>query len=186
MSVPAPAGLCATDEVPSDASDSKKCIEQILAIAPILPGSGKGTVKAPNEVTSGKDSTTAAHASAAHQATANLIDFDSRPPSTAPPEPKADVQAQNKAATDHHNVLHPTSNPQSTGPVHQSTVTQAPIGNVKSQEGNLLEFDDNVNQTTDQLSNLNMSHQAMQPRSPLARTNTGTSDVDVFVDAEEK
>ena len=51
---------------------------------------------------------------------------------------------------------------------------------------NLLDFDDHVNQTTDQMSSLNMSHQAMQPRSPLARTNTGTSDVDVFVDAEEK
>ena len=186
VSVPSPAGWCATDEVPSDASDSKKCIEQILAIAPILPGSGKGTVKSPNEGTPGKDNATVAHASAAHQATANLIDFDSRPPSTAPPEAKVDVQAQNKAATEHHNVLHPTSNPQPTGPAHQSTVTPAPIGNAKAQEGNLLDFDDNVSQTTNQLSHLNMSHQAMQPRSPLARTNTGTSDVDVFVDAEEK
>lgn len=181
-----PATLSATDETSSDASDPKKCVEQIVAIAPILPGSGQGTVKAPNTTTSGKDSLTTANVSAAHQATANLIDLDSRPPSTAPPEPKVDVQAQNKAAFEHQNALHPTSNPQPSGPVHQSTATQAPLGNAKPAEGNLLDFDDHVNQTTDQMSSLNMSHQAMQPRSPLARTNTGTSDVDVFVDAEEK
>ncbi|ETN37551.1 uncharacterized protein HMPREF1541_07173 [Cyphellophora europaea CBS 101466] len=172
-----------------DTSDPKKCTEQILAIAPILPGSGagQGSVKAPNETTSGKESTTSTGTSAAHQATSNLIDFDSRPASTAPPEPKVDAQSHNKGATEQHNLLHPTSDPQQTQPVHQSTVTQAPTGNAKAAAGgNLLDFDDEVHDTTNKVSSLNMSNPAMQPRSPLQRTDTGTSEVDVFVDAEEK
>jgi hypothetical protein len=170
----------------SDTSNPKSCTEQILAIAPILPGSGKGSVGASPETTAGKGKETAAPPPAAQAAPASLIDFDSRPPSTAPPEPKIDAQAQNKAAAEHNNILHPTSDPQPTGAVHQSTATQAPAGNAKPGEGNLLDMDDDVHQTTNEMSNLNMSHQAMQPRSPLQRTDTGTSEVDVFVDAEEK
>jgi hypothetical protein len=150
-----------------------------------LPGSGTGVSAAAKQATPTKGKEPAAAAAAA--APANLIDFDSRPPSTVPPEPKVDAQAANKAAVENNeNILHPTSNPQVTSPVHQSTATQAPLGNAK--QGNLLDFDDDhdVRQTTSQMSNLNMSHQAMQPRSPLQRTDTGTSEVDVFVDAEEK
>lgn len=170
----------------SDTSDPKRCIEQVLAIAPILPGSGTEPSKTSNATAAGKESTTAAPGSATHSAPNNLIDFDSRPPSTAPPEPKIDAQAHNKAATDHHNILHPTSDPQTVTPVHQATATQAPLGNAKQGQGNLLDFDDDVHQTTNQMSNLNVSHQAMQPRAPLQRMDTGTSEVDVFVDAEEK
>lgn len=166
--------------VASDASDPQKCTEQILAIAPILPGSSKGSAEASNKATVGKAKETTA------STPANLIDFDSRPPSTVPPEPRVDAQAHNKAAAEHNNILHPTSDPQATGAVHQSTATQAPAGNAQQPEGNLLDFDDDMHQTTNKMSDLNMSHQAMQPRSPLERTDTGTSEVDVFVDAEEK
>lgn len=173
----------------SDARDPKKCIEQILAIAPILPGSGaqQGSVKQPNAATTpGKQATTTAPPVAStHQATSNLIDLDSRPSSTAPSEPNAAAQKQNKSAVDHHNALHPTSNPQQIQPVHQSTATTAPIGNPPKQ-GNLLDMDDDVQNTTNKMSDLNVSHQAMQPRSPLLRTDTETSEADVFVDAEEK
>jgi hypothetical protein len=170
----------------SDASDPKVCAEQVLAIAPILPGSSAGsqqTVQGTGKVEAPPAAPPAANAPAA---SANLIDFDSRPPSTAPPEPKVDPQAHNESAAAHNNILHPTSDPKITGPVHQATATQAPVGNAKQQEGNLLDFDDDVHQTTNQMSNLNVSHQAMQPRSPLQRADTGTSEVDVFVDAEEK
>ena len=171
----------------SDGSDPRICTEQILAIAPILPGSGAWSGQRLSQATPAKAQADTPQPSSAQAAPANLIDFDSRPPSTVPPEPKVDVQAHNNAAIEHNNILHPTSDPKQTGgPVHQASVTQAPIGNVKQSEGNLLDFDDDVQQTTNKMSNLNMSHQAMQPRSALERTDTGTSEVDVFVDAEEK
>jgi hypothetical protein len=54
------------------------------------------------------------------------------------------------------------------------------------QGGNLLDFDDDVAQTTKQMSSLDMSHKAMRPNQPLQRMDSTTSDLDVFVDAEEK
>lgn len=171
-----------------DDKEPKRAVEQILAIAPILPGSGahKGPVKAaPSSTTSRQQAPTSAPTSSAHQNPANLIDLDSRPSSTVPPEPNAEAQKHNKAAVDHHNALHPTSDPQQTVPVHQSTATQAPVGNAPKQ-GNLLESDDDMHNTSNKMSNLNLQHQAMEPRPPVQRIDTETSDVDVFVDAEEK
>ena len=54
------------------------------------------------------------------------------------------------------------------------------------QQGNLLDFDDDMHNTNSKMSNLNISHQAMKPRDPLVRTDTETSEMDVFVDAEDK
>jgi hypothetical protein len=113
-----------------------------------------------------------------------LIDLDSRPSSTVPPEPKPAAQAHNQDAVSHNNVLHPTSNPKQI-PVHQSTAIQAPVQNAPKQ-GNLLDFDDDVHSTTNKMSNLNMSHQVMQSRPLVVRTDTETSEAEVFVDAEEK
>lgn len=174
----------------SDPSDPKKCTEQILTIAPILPGSGsvKTPVKASSTASSAPAKKSAIPSAPAPAAAAapNLMDFDSRPSSTAPPEPAASAQKHNLAASDHHNLLHPVSDPQQKGPIHQSTATTAPIGN-PPKHGNLLDVDDDLHETTDKLSSLNVSHQAMQPsRTPLQRTDTETSDMDVFVDAEEK
>ena len=81
--------------------------------------------------------------------------------------------------------MHPTSNPQQTVPLHQSTVTQQPVGNAPKQT-NLLDFDDHKDSgLNDKMASLNMSHEPMKPdNTPLKRTDTETSEQDVFVDAE--
>ncbi|KAK5047784.1 hypothetical protein LTR84_006449 [Exophiala bonariae] len=120
-----------------------------------------------------------AHLSAnAHQED-NLIDFNSRPPSVAPPEPLT------KAEPIAGNPLHPTSHPQQT-PVHQSTTLNAPTGNPPKVATNLMDDDDRqMSEMNNGVSNMSL-HQPMVPqgRDPLKRTDTETSDVDVFVDAE--
>lgn len=109
----------------------------------------------------------------------NLIDFNSRPPSVAPPEP------QSKAEPIAGNPLHPTSHPQQT-PVHQSTTVNAPMGNPPKVATNLMDDDDGqLSEMNNGVSKLSL-HQPMVPqgRDPLKRADTETSDVDVFVDAE--
>jgi hypothetical protein len=163
----------------SDDKDAQKCEQQILAIAAILPhqGSSSGTAKEPQSTASDPRSSSTAQPSSHNPPVENLIDFESRPSSTVPPEPKAEKQPQNNS-----NPMHPTSDPK-TFPVHQSTVTPQPVGN-PPKEANLLDLDDhNDSGMNDKMSNLNMNHAPMAPN-PLKRTDTGTSEVDVFVDAE--
>lgn len=79
--------------------------------------------------------------------------------------------------------MHPTSDPQqiSATPVHQSTAIQQPVGNAQ-QTGNLLDMEEH-HEMNDKLSNLNINHEPIAPK-PLRRTDTDTSEVDEFVDAE--
>jgi hypothetical protein len=80
--------------------------------------------------------------------------------------------------------MHPTSDPQQT-PVHQSTVTPAPFGN-QPKQASLLDYDDHEAATINtKTSSLNMNHEPMVPSGkPLERSDTETSETDVFVDAE--
>ena len=82
------------------------------------------------------------------------MDFDSRPSSTAPPEG---------------NAMHPTSHPQTS----------------QQKTANLMDDDGDVSHMNNQMSKMNM-HEAMVPdgKKPLKRTDTETSEPDVFVDAE--
>lgn len=161
-----------------DDKDPEKSIQQILAIAPILPqqGASSGTAKEPQSTASDPRSSSKAQPSGHKAPIDNLIDFDSRPSSTVPPETKPAQVSKTPS-----NLMHPTSDPQQTTPVHQSTVTQQPVGNPPKQ-ANLLDFNDDASGMNDKMSNLNMNHAPMAP--VLKRTDTGTSEVDVFVDAE--
>lgn len=183
--------LSSTDQT-RDGSDPNALTEQILSIAPILPGQGPpGERKAnPQPVTSSQEAQqvssdqVAAPPNASAAPVANLIDFDSRPPSTAPPE--ANVKTDSIAG----NPIHPTSNPQPT-PIDQA-VTQniAPAGvppprNIGSSQNLMDDHDDNMSLINHQTSNLDL-HKPLVPsgKSALKRSDTETSEVDVFVDAE--
>lgn len=164
-------------------------MNRILSIAPILPGQKNAaeheskhhpTKDTQNEPATTEVKSTApapTHLSANAHQDDNLIDFDSRPPSVAPPEraSKVDPIAGNP--------LHPTSNPQPT-PVHQSTTLNAPIGN-PPKTANLMDDDDEFSGMNNRVSNLSLQQPMVpQGRGPLQRTDTETSEVDVFVDAE--
>jgi hypothetical protein len=164
-------------------------VNRILSIAPILPGQksapepeskhhpAKATEDAPATEEAKSTAPAPTHLSVNAHQDDNLIDFDSRPPSVAPPEPAT------KAEPIAGNPLHPTSNPQPT-PVHQSTTLNAPIGN-PPKTANLMDDDDHFSDMNNQVSNLSLQQPMVpQGRGPLQRTDTETSDVDVFVDAE--
>ncbi|KIX07869.1 uncharacterized protein Z518_02523 [Rhinocladiella mackenziei CBS 650.93] len=154
-----------------DTKDPKELVDRILAIAPILPGQEGIWDRAPlhqwehttGSKMPGEKSTNSAgqvHLNAQH--TADLIDFDSRPPSTAPPEPtKKDPGVGNP--------VDPASN------THQ----------YPSQTANLMDDDDDISYMNNQMSKMKM-HEAMVPegKKPLKRADTETSEMDVFVDAE--
>jgi hypothetical protein len=131
-------------------------VEKILSIAPILPGQGALTEpdsQHHSHPATGSQPPAAQKKAGEHlQASGNLIDFDSRPPSTAPPE------------------SHPSQPPSN----HRQSV---PANNT-----NLMDDDEHLN---NQISKLKM-HEAMVPegQQPLKRTDTDTSEVEVFVDAE--
>ena len=166
-------GLC-TNAAYRDSSDPKKCIQQILAIAPILPQSESGSLKAPPSAASNPRSSTPAEKSSRHPPVDNLIDLDSRPSSTNPEKQKA-MQSPDS------NPMHPTSNPQQLAatPIHQQTAIQQPLGNAQK-SGSLMDDHHDMN---DKMSNLNMNHEPMRPKA-LQRTDTETSEVDEFVDAQ--
>ena len=158
---------------PSDVhAPPEKIVEQILTIAPILPGSGQPKSSEPLVE---QPTPTAKKAPSMKESAEpdSLIDLSSRPSSTTPPEPKADPIAGNP--------LHPTSNPKQ-APMHQSTATPAPVGN-PSKARNLLDDDQQMN---DKMASMSMQ-QPLTPQGesrPIKRTDTETSDTDVFVDAE--
>ena len=139
-------------------ADPKQLVDQILSIAPILPG--QGAVKQQDDQQQkpqpavGQPAKTAGHENL--QASGNLIDFDSRPNST--PQTKAPGEGRS---------TQPTSIPQQTS--HHNTA-------------NLMDTDDHL---SNPMSKLNM-HETMVPEGnkPLKRTDTETNEQDVFVDAE--
>jgi hypothetical protein len=163
-----------SDDV-SDLHDPKKALDQIFAIAPILPGSGTGSAKEPQTSASGPNASSPKNERKPAPVD-NLIDLSSRPSSTAPPE-QSDA---NK------NILHPTSDPKQTpAPQLQNNATPAPVGNPPT--GNLLDHDDHGHaDVNNKMSNLNINHEPMVPQGarPIKRTDTETSETDVFVDAE--
>ncbi|KAJ9616559.1 Oxysterol-binding protein OBPa [Cladophialophora chaetospira] len=132
----------------------KELVDKILSIAPIIPGQ----VATEQDNKQQSRSNTASQPPAPQlehnnlQVSGNLIDFDSRPPSTAPPE--------------HPPTQSKSNQPQ---PTHQRTAS-------------LMDDDDHLNAP---MSKLNM-HEAMKPegQKPLKRTDTETSELEVFVDAE--
>lgn len=160
----------------------QKIVEQVLAIAPILPGQ-KNVQKQQEQKSAPKQQeqvrtqppriSNAQPQPRAHEPPANLIDLDSRPSSVAPSE-----NASNPIAG---NPLHPTSNPKQIAPVHESTTVAAPVGN-QQRSGNLMDDDHHLN---DKMANMSMQ-QPLRPseRRPIKRTDTETSDLDEFVDAE--
>ncbi|RVX71997.1 hypothetical protein B0A52_04595 [Exophiala mesophila] len=152
-----------------DTTDPKKVIDQILSIAPILPGQG-----APQTVSSKAQAQPSAPSNANTSHGGSLIDFESRPSSTAPPE------APEKSNPIAGNPLHPTSDPQPT--IGQQN--NAPR-DVNSSSTNLMDDEDDMTHLSNQTSSMNLQ-QPLVPsgQAPLKRADTETSDVDVFVDAE--
>lgn len=151
-------------------------MDQILSIAPILPGQQTSTKQSqpvstqPTKTSNASLQPPAPAQSQAHKPSVNLIDLDSRPTSTAPPE--------NTSNSIQGNPLHPTSNPKQVTPVHQSTAIAAPAGN-QVPTGNLLDDDHQLN---DKMSNMTMQ-QPLQPK-PIQRTDTDTNEPEEFVDAQ--
>jgi len=158
-----------------DTKDPKELVDRILSIAPILPGQGsfdqREAVKPRRSAEFSHPTSGGGHSQKPARAPENLIDFDSKPPTTAPPAQRDPMAG---------NAMHTTSNLQQT-PVHQSTTINAPSGNAPK-SANLMDDDGGLN---DQMSRLK-THEAMQPegQKPLKRADTDTNEVDVFVDAE--
>lgn len=90
----------------------------------------------------------------------NLIDLDSRPPSTAPP---GDVSKDTSNQT-------------------QSTMSKQDKASVPA---NLLDDDNVMGTVNEKMANMNM-HEPMIPegQKPLKRADTDTNEIDEFVDAE--
>lgn len=161
----------------------KQITEQILSIAPILPGQTT-TKKAESPQAAQqqapppppKQETQAKQAPAYQEQPhgASLIDLNSRPSSTV--QPSAHQSRPDPIAG---NPLHPTSDPK---PVSYDTVTTAPVGNPPKAGGNLMDDHDDMNS---KMASMSM-HAPLTPKgpAPVKRTDTETSDVDVFVDAE--
>ncbi|OQV05951.1 hypothetical protein CLAIMM_10601 [Cladophialophora immunda] len=138
----------------------EELIERILSIAPIIPG------QVENSEQDTRRHSFQYHERTSHQAAGqsghghlhasdNLIDFDSRPPSTAPPESHA---------------KQPNSQPQQTS--HQQTA-------------NLMDDDNDMSHMNSQMSKMNMHEAMVpEGQKPLRRADTDTSEVDLFVDAE--
>lgn len=138
----------------------EKITKQILSIAPILPGQ-----HSTNNVDAQPQ-----NPPKQPQQNDNLIDFDRSDSTTDPAKG---------------NPLHPTSNPK-LAPVHESPANAAPARNTPKSD-NLIEFDDD-HHLNDRTSKLSM-HEPLQPGGstpgkPIQRTDTETSENDVFVDAE--
>lgn len=151
-------------------SDSRgppqKIVDQILSIAPILPGQQKKQSQ-PTTTQPSQPSNAQLQAPAqANKQSANLIDLDSRPSSTAPPG--------NASSSIAGNPLHPTSNPKQI-----SSGTLAGPSPNQAASGNLL---DDTHILNDKMSKMTMQ-QPLQPK-PIKRTDTETSEVDEFVDAQ--
>lgn len=137
-----------------DGKDPKAITEQILAIAPILPGQARDRkYDIPPHNKNPENPTQAPPQPPPQKAavTANLIDFgsDSRPPSVPPP---------------------PVNNVQQKQP-------PPPMG--------LMDDDQHDEMMNDKLKDLKL-HEPITPseRKPLRRTDTDTSEMDAFFDAE--
>lgn len=80
-------------------ANPQELVEKILSIAPILPGQGAVNERDPK--TQSQPSGALHNAGEHLQASGNLIDFDSRPPSTAPPESHPVQNVSNPQQTMH-------------------------------------------------------------------------------------
>ena len=167
----------------SDSNDPKELTETILAIAPILPGQSAWAntdLRPPsshfNSFVWTPHSPVIAHPASFHsQASGNLIDFDSRPPSTAPPETTA---AKKETA------LPPLLNPQPTAALEQNHTAPAPAGTAAISH-NLMDDDHGLSDVNAKMSQMKV-HETMVPKGakPLRRADTENGEMDIFVDAE--
>ena len=175
------------DRIFRDTNDPKELTDKILAIYPIVPGQKPSSEQGESKPShtqqqtaqqSGQYAPQPASQPAAPPAKqqvqqpprqqANLIDFDSRPSSTAPPEP---VRHVNPGPAQ---PAQPTSFSQQV-PLSQSTTVNPPRGS------SLMDDD-----LSHDMSKMNM-HATMVPQGtkPLQRADTNTNEVDTFVDAAE-
>ncbi|KAK5945594.1 Oxysterol-binding protein OBPa [Knufia obscura] len=192
-------------------------VQQILSIAPILPGQKPGQQKAPQRQTPQQQSAPGSEPAPAPAKKApsikeqpqndNLIDFaaqphssssaasqpqppmstTSQPPSSgpAPSQPRSIPPSMQQTSADPiaGNPLHPTSNPKQV-PIHEATTIGVPAGNPPRQTS-LMDEDQHLN---DKMGSMSMQ-QPLNPTSqgsgiPIKRTDTETSDTEVFVDAQ--
>ncbi|KAI1609668.1 hypothetical protein EDD37DRAFT_643070 [Exophiala viscosa] len=175
-----------------DTNDPKELTEKILAIYPIVPGqkpSPEQQASMPSHTQQQTPQQSGQHAPqpasqpaappARQQAQqppmqqpprqqAKLIDFDSRPSSTAPPEPAGNVNPGPAQPAQ------PTSYSQQV-PLSQSATVNPPRGS------SLMDDD-----LSHDMSKMNM-HASMVPQGtkPLKRADTDSNEVDTFVDAAE-
>ena len=183
-------------------ADSKTVIDTIFSIAPILPGQQRRPTQprsqpvpqlhsAPSQSYALPDSSQSE--SATVQSKSQPISQPQNHPvqSTQPQQSLLDLDEPSKFEPIAGNPLHPTSNPKQIIPqetatpgassIHDATTVVGPSGNASKTSSTLMD---------DQLNN-QMSSMTMQPLTPTAgrdrpikRTDTETSDVEVFVDAE--
>lgn len=151
-----------------NATDPKAIADQILAIAPVLPGQKAGKPPSQQDSTAPLvDSTVSAPAPPAPQGTQsnNLLDFDS-PSGNSESKPVAPSPAALAS-----NPMHPTSHPQAPAPLASN---------------NLMDNDHDLSGMNDQMKDMRLQ-QPMMPDAgkPLKRADTETSEVDEFVDAPQ-
>jgi len=110
--------------------------------------------------------------------TGSLIDLDSRPTNAAPPRT---IPTYTNADPIAGNPFHPTSNPKNIAPIYDNIPASAPTSNVPYSSN----FMDDDRHLSNRMAGMSM-HEPLRPRgnAPLRRTDTQTSDVDTFVDAE--
>lgn len=167
----------------------QQIVQQILSIAPILPGQKADQRKAPQQ----QSATAAAPASlknapSVHEQPQNdkLIDFSTQPQSPNAAQPRSTSSSSKQQVNTDPKAgypLHPTSDSKQ-APIHEATATPAPPGNPPKQSS-LMDDDQDFN---DKMASMSMQ-QPLNPTSrgdgtPIKRLDTETSDTDVFVDAE--
>lgn len=171
--------------------------QQILAIAPILPGQKTSSNNQENVAPAHAPAPTAASRApdmrmptqgpsvmdaprtaqpSAH--TGSLIDLDSRPTNAAPPRT---IPTYTNADPIAGNPFHPTSNPKNIAPIYNGIPSSTPTSNVPY-SSNLMDDDRHL---SNRMAGMSM-HEPLRPRGngPLRRTDTETSELDTFVDAE--
>lgn len=172
--------VCVLTLVSDVKAPPQQIVQQILSIAPILREQEQRQLSQPQGQPDRSDNATPRPPPTQRQPppppqqqqNTSLVDLDPHRPqgsNTAQPDPIAG------------NPLHPTSNPKQIP--GSAPTAQVPLTGNSRASGGLMDDDRHLNQ---QMGNMSL-HQPLTPSGqskPLQRTDTETSETDVFVDAE--
>ncbi|KAK5091394.1 Oxysterol-binding protein OBPa [Lithohypha guttulata] len=160
----------------------EQIVQQILSIAPILPGQQQQAIsqkqsRAPPAPERHAPPPQAQPQPQPQSHATSLIDLDSRPYDTVRSQP-----APSRAEPIAGNPMHPTSNPKQI-PGTEPTA-QAPFAGNPPRGGSLMDHDDGP--LSSRMEGMSL-HQPLAPSAqsrPIQRTDSKTSETDVFVDAQ--